>query len=755
MLPERSDSMFQKALKSLCCDNGWSYAVFWRFDLRNSLLLTMEDAYYEEQMGGVIDNMLLQVHLLGNGVVGQAAFTKRHRWMFSDARCRAQNPVDCVKNQDIFQDDSEIHDQFSSGIKTIVLISVEPYGVVQFGSTQKIPERMEFVDQTKTLFREIENGDAFILPENMPSSSNSETSGFFASLISTGNSILGDLKPVHGDSSRNYMATTCSSKDLPQLSPFTSDSGWMNSSHLGNQLQSLKSSAWFPEPLVQCITYSDHSALPSPCISTWSSGHSTLTSIDRQLPAQTRLVGSQDVSPTNTNSLTSCRNEVHNFQDSTFTAVHSTRELADLETRSTRASTFQDLFDVNHPSNSVQSSITNTFGSDGDEMFLNDSSIGNDFFDSLGADFECVLAEDFLDDIRVPVVRGDQLDFSADTSECISGQHVSTMIAPHDTLFSKLGLEQFLGGIAGSSNSIASSSFEYELSSASKRKMGSCSVSLPCFDGNMNSLHNVHNLEPRKEGIPKSEAGSWIGDVYSIACGTYVASQPKRTEKSSKVGKKRARPGSRPKPKDRQQIQDRIAELRKLIPNGVKMSIDSLLAQTVKHMLFLQSVTNHAEKIKHAEERKEKETVVRDDSSSSGHNARRACEVGETMVDPVNVKDLSLPGQMLIQMLCEEKGFFLEIVDIIQGFGLTILKGVMEVRENKIWACFVVEAEGNRHVMKQEIYLSLHRLLYQKATSEINLTDHLANVLNGGTALLNNYHQPLVPLPISLAETLD
>lgn len=49
----------------------------------------------------------------------------------------------------------------------------------------------------------------------------------------------------------------------------------------------------------------------------------------------------------------------------------------------------------------------------------------------------------------------------------------------------------------------------------------------------------------------------------------------------------------------------------------------------------------------------------------------------------------------LLQMLCEEKGFFLEIVDIIQGFGLTILKGVMEVRKDKIWACFIVEAEVN------------------------------------------------------------
>lgn len=42
-------------------------------------------------------------------------------------------------------------------------------------------------------------------------------------------------------------------------------------------------------------------------------------------------------------------------------------------------------------------------------------------------------------------------------------------------------------------------------------------------------------------------------------------------------------------------------------------------------------------------------------------------------------------------MLCEERGFFLEIADIIRGFGLTILKGVMELRDRKIWARFLVE----------------------------------------------------------------
>lgn len=108
----------------------------------------------------------------------------------------------------------------------------------------------------------------------------------------------------------------------------------------------------------------------------------------------------------------------------------------------------------------------------------------------------------------------------------------------------------------------------------------------------------------------------------------------------------------------------------------------------------------------------------------SGHNlgsTRGAFEVGgQTMVCPIKVEDLNPPGQMLVeveltsctegskfgspffyyiekknmhplQMLCEERGFFLEIADIIRGFGLTILKGLMEVREDKIWARFVVE----------------------------------------------------------------
>ena len=56
---------------------------------------------------------------------------------------------------------------------------------------------------------------------------------------------------------------------------------------------------------------------------------------------------------------------------------------------------------------------------------------------------------------------------------------------------------------------------------------------------------------------------------------TYPSSCSEQFEKSSEPAKnkKRARPGEscRPRPRDRQLIQDRIKELRELVPNGAKV----------------------------------------------------------------------------------------------------------------------------------------------------------------------------------------
>ena len=75
----------------------------------------------------------------------------------------------------------------------------------------------------------------------------------------------------------------------------------------------------------------------------------------------------------------------------------------------------------------------------------------------------------------------------------------------------------------------------------------------------------------------------------------------------------------------------------------------------------------------------------------------------------------------LLQMLCEEQGFFLEIVDIIQGFGLNILKGVMEACESKIWARFIVEAEVKIKIKKNTIYLCVCEYFHMRVFFSFSL----------------------------------
>jgi hypothetical protein len=60
----------------------------------------------------------------------------------------------------------------------------------------------------------------------------------------------------------------------------------------------------------------------------------------------------------------------------------------------------------------------------------------------------------------------------------------------------------------------------------------------------------------------------------------------------------------------------------------------------------------------------------------------------------------------MLQMLCEDQGFFLEIVDIIRGFGLNILKAKMDLRKNKLWARFIVEVTKSNIGLHIELYVT-------------------------------------------------
>ncbi|KAL1189511.1 Transcription factor [Cardamine amara subsp. amara] len=206
------------------------------------------------------------------------------------------------------------------------------------------------------------------------------------------------------------------------------------------------------------------------------------------------------------------------------------------------------------------------------------------------------------------------------------------------------------------------------------------------------------SLFPQEETV--TPPGSlWMDDERSSVGGNWK----KPHEEGVKKKKKRAKVGEsrRPRPKDRQMIQDRIKELRGMIPNGSKCSIDTLLDLTIKHMVFMQSMAKYADRLKQPYEPK----LVKEKERTW------AVVVGEEeVVCPIIVEDLNTKGQMQIEMVCEESGEFLEIADVVRGLGLNILKGVMETRLGQIWAHFIVQA--NPQVTRLQVFCSLVHLFH-------------------------------------------
>ncbi|XP_043710623.1 transcription factor LHW-like [Telopea speciosissima] len=864
-------SRLKDELKSLCCNNGWSYGVFWRVNRRNSLLLTLEDAYYGEQMGMVIDKVLPQVHLLGEGIIGQTAFTGKHRWLFLDACSGERNPSGYVASEDVFQDNSEFHHLLSSGIKTVAVISVAPQGVVQFGSTKKILERSEFVDHTQSLFRRIESIDRLILSQNALRDVKDEVydpCGSFASVVLSGNSHpnYGNIKPLHDDSCKEMMVKSHSSLMIPQSSAFTSD--WHHGSMstlIGNQfhlksqyhMEGVEAQMTLSKPSMQLSEGLSHSY--SSCtentvcrlrtMSSLSCEGSTLNSFEPKLLCGTGMRATPKVPSANLNTPVSSRNLHVDFQgESTFPPLCSIGRSLDpasdkglVEGNKTsrydaeELINFQPLTHSTHLTEDEPPKVSSSFptftgeyrssnataavsqlgdppleqGNDGVALNVNLSqplvvpgnqlnqavtpatnninSSGavcdgkgkssnayvqmlaeNELFDSLGLDFSSCQSRECWDGGILPLGTGGCPSFTG-ISECISELDVGSMAVPQRGFFSG---EQLLNDVCNF-NSVTYPTSEDSATTITRTgsTSGYCNqiqlAGLSCLGGNndvvlpeYDNLERINNVVFQKEIVAKSHVGSWIDDSYSMNAESSVVTQPKRTEEPATVTKKRARPGesTRPRPKDRQQIQDRIKELREIVPNGAKCSIDALLDRAIKYMLFLQSVTKYADQLKKDDEPKmigdENCVILKDNTSGDGCGATWAFEVGgQTMVCPIIVEDLEPPRQMLIEMLCEEQGFSLEIADIIRGFGLTILKGVIEVQEDKFWARFVVEA--SKEVTRMDIFLSLVHLLQQTVSSGVGSANQQSKVVDSEVPLFNNFQQSSMPLPIRLVDGMQ
>ncbi|KAJ0984032.1 hypothetical protein J5N97_002388 [Dioscorea zingiberensis] len=170
-----------------------------------------------------------------------------------------------------------------------------------------------------------------------------------------------------------------------------------------------------------------------------------------------------------------------------------------------------------------------------------------------------------------------------------------------------------------------------------------------------------------------------------------------------------------PRPRDRQLIQDRVKELRELVPNGLKCSIDALLDRTVKHMLFLQNISCQAGRLQHCSQLKVKDTGPCL-SKAQTHQAQASWvyQLGKPEGFPLIIESLDKPGHLLVEMVCKEYGVFLEIAQVIRSMRLTILKGVLINKSEELWAHFIVETSRGFHRM--DIFLPLMQLLQRNST---------------------------------------
>ncbi|CAN6239618.1 unnamed protein product [Urochloa humidicola] len=831
-----------RALGALCRAGGWSYAAIWRSDRRDPRLLTIGECHCEDEARKVVENMVNQVHVVGEGAIGRALISGEYQWI-SDDTPFSLSQISDADNLGLFQGYTWWQHQFLSGIKTIAVVPIPAFGVAQFGSMQKVSESLEFLDQVKgavfltesiSWHPSTKDVQTDVLTYNPQFQLNSPctTDGFVSIKPETENTrLLEDTITV--DSVKNFpiassnsfsgftsnescsglnphiVAMPVNSKSINNVKVFQSDSN-LRHSNISENAQQLKSTN-----------------RPGFSLASAATSYSSLVNLPR-------IEHELSCTP---NKLRYClqSEKTSSFLDS-CTSIFST----DAELKST-------VFDNDTPF--VQSNAIQEVGTTGSTSYaceLNElpneiwgepagatkpvskrDNENNGFLES--TTFDTVM-RDLWDDTAL--VAGNTSHFGATGTNSVAGQESSDPLSVEEReMFSETIFEELLGfdsnviPVMASTDPLASSVHSHRergttpRSASRERRSGNGNegtlASPPCKNQPKTAF-----LVPRSRPATPSfrELGDYgsvsscrlpkynLQDSFSVCnaqvpelilppvsctsenvsigaskatplslqnlsmddCGSLNTANSKvsrvKNHDGAKVVKKRARPGesTRPRPKDRQQIQERVKELREIVPNSAKCSIDALLDRTIKHMLFLQGVTKYAEKIKQADEpkmiSKDSSAVLNDNSSgvvlkddpSAGSNggATWAYEVaGQTMVCPIIVEDLAPPGQMLVEMLCEERGFFLEIADTIRGFGLTILKGLMELRDGKIMARFLVEA--NKNVTRMDIFLSLVQLLQQNSLNRSS--DQLTKVINNGVPSFAEHQQSPISIPVGLA----
>ncbi|XP_049375312.1 transcription factor bHLH157-like isoform X1 [Solanum verrucosum] len=730
-------------LESLCFKSPWNYAVFWKLQHQCPTILTWEDGYldipgarepYRSQIGNYYSKYLNELspncgsrshngylgahpidlamaemsstyHIAGKGVVGEVASSGIPRWISSDSLAPAELGFDSV---------AECPDkwmlQFVTGIKTILLVPCIPYGVLQLGSVEMVAENMEIVTNLAEEF------DAHYK--------------FVESFLP-------------GGGSREFLLQSTLSETLNIPSATTTNK--VNEDDVAADIPILieqKLSAAFP--MTSLIEVQHPFQLSGQHMQNIleDENESIISKFVEHMPNVLENANGREIAMQHVDMINLVKQLAHEYSDDNRSGItESSFGRSSCHTKDIDAFSYSSC---NVGGVGVSNEVDFYF--DGD--MLDPRSLGMDCSDTVlgnvGNSFSCP-------------TEGELYEAFGSTIHNLSGfsaNIASKSIYTEDCTFN-------IGPSFGQSNG-------WNLKEDNTENLLEAVVASACCFSDDYSLHKVAGLEslnmssgkpvPSRKRQNQSAESDSVGEAvtrstltsasagvdkyastncpHSASSFDYVVSafneghhQTKvfsslschKESKISNTNKKRRRSGDshKPRPRDRQLIQDRLKELRQLVPSGAKCSIDSLLDKTIKHMLFLRSVTNQADKLKfqsQIEVDPDKSLQSPQVKSSNQQGTSWALELGSAdQICPIIVKDLEYPGHMLIEMMCDDHGRFLEISDVIHRLELTILKGVMEKRSESTWAHFIVEASGSFH--RLDIFWPLMQLLQQVPSS--------------------------------------
>ncbi|KAH7862258.1 hypothetical protein Vadar_002166 [Vaccinium darrowii] len=657
---EQMGTHLHQALRAICLNTDWKYAVFWKLKHRARMVLTWEDAYYEnhelhdrpenmcftgmgdnlsdwhsrDPLGLEVAKMSCHVYSLGEGFIGKVAVTGKHMWIFADNL--VTDSCSPFEHYDGWQT------QFSAGIKTVVLVAVVPHGVVQLGSMNKIPEDLKLVNHIRDAFfalqdSRLECGRGILHYSMGPSSCLSDISARSSGSGNFRDCVTNTGRPVN----KEKTITSCTSSSITSHADFS----FIESP---------------PGDLLKKTVEASNKDGGLELSTLWGSESSNLLQSSTEF-----FFSEQQKYPNHLQFLNILENTID---------VPTEMDMVESLKTPFKFSTDCELYEVLGPAFQKQNST---------------------------CDWE---SEKTLTETVIEMPEG------MDSSSLLTAESGSEHL-----------LEAVVANVACSRNDVRSEKSVYSLPksllTSEKMPQPTCdkvtgSIAGYSYDQSVEK-DTLHCLGSESCGVSSSMD-------FSSRSHSAFSEQLDSAQEPGKVNKKRARPGEngRPRPRDRQLIQDRIKELRELVPNGSKCSIDLLLERTIKHMLFMQSITKHADKLSKCLESK----LCNNETALGGlpgyhQGSSWAMEVGSHLkVCPIMVENINMNGQMLIEMSCEESGHFLEIAEAIRSIGLAILKGVAEAFGKTTRMSFVVEGQNNRSMHRMDVLWSLVQILQPKTS---------------------------------------